>query len=197
MEYSHGMVMHRLIFFTLTAVFLLLSACAQGNVVRLSYPASRAPEAAGNGIRVCVVDFENKRDKIELGLRQNGQIIIGRTMVERWLAEGVAAELARAGYTTVMAETMDGARKLGPDYIVTGDAEEVWLAEPSLTRFTATVRTSITLLDGQGRDITSNNYSSVFSTARLPVHGVPQTLLDEALFEMLQPAVQLLTQAMR
>lgn len=188
--------MHRHLLCALAVICLIFHGCAQGNIVRLSYPEPGSAVSSGTGKRVCVVDFDNKRDRSEIGQRQSGESILGRTLVERWVAQGVAAELSHAGYAVSVVETLAEALAAEPDYIVTGEVEEVWLAESSLTRFTATIRASVSLLNGRGGDITSNNYNCVFSTALLPAYGVPQTLLDEALFELLQPAAQLLTQTM-
>ena len=193
-------IMHIFYFpvFAIMLCALLLSGC-MGNVVNLSYPPLQEPLAAvtENGLTVCVVDFANKRETGPIGKRQNGEAILPRTPVERWLASGVAEELRRAGYRVVMKETLAEALATGSDYIVAGEAEEVRLMENSLTRFTGTIRSSITLLDGRGGHITRNAYSSVYSKAVLPIYGVPQTLLDDALAEMLQPAATLLVQKMR
>ena len=155
-------------------------------------------QAAGEkGITVCIVDFENKRPVHAIGERQDGSPILPRVPVERWLATGVAEELKREGYAVLMAETLPDALGKGADYIITGEADEVWLAETSLTRYTGTIRSSITLLDGTGSHVTKNGYNSVYSKTVLPVYGVPQTLLNDALAEMLQPAARLLSKTMQ
>ncbi|MDL2210824.1 hypothetical protein LJC26_08500 [Desulfovibrio sp. OttesenSCG-928-O18] len=175
-----------------------MTGCAQNNIVHLSYP-----PAGGNAIqasrqsRVCVVDFENLRNRYDIGSRLDGTLILPRTAVERWLALGLAAELTRSGYTVVTAETLPEALATGADYIVTGESLEVRLAENSITRFTATVRTNITLMQGGGAPLTTNGYNSVFSRTIISINrSVPQTLLDEALAEMLHPATELLTKIM-
>ena len=188
----------RLLIPGLILCFFLLSGCA-GNVINLSYPPMQQdiPSTAKKGITVCVVDFENKRPAYPIGERQDGSPILPRVPVERWLATGVAEELKRGGYTVLMAETLPDALDKGSDYIITGEADEVWLAETSLTRYTGTIRASITLLDGAGSHITKNGYNSVYSKGILPVYGVPQTLLNDALAEMLQPAARLLFKTMQ
>lgn len=173
----------------------LVCGCAQSNIIQLAYPDRAATAApASKKSRVCVVDFENKRESGAIGVRQSGKQLLPRTPVERWLASSMAEELVRAGYETVLAETMEDALAANADYIVEGEALEVWLAETSHTRFTGSVRLSIALFDGHGAYITKNSYSSVYSKTVLPIYGVPQTLLNEALAEILQPAVQLLSQ---
>lgn len=177
---------------------LLLTGCA-GNIVNLSYPPLQktASPVAEKNISVCIVDFENKRGNGAIGKRLNDDPILPRTPVERWLATGLAIELQNAGYAITMAETLPAALMRGTDYIVAGEAEEVRLTESSYTRYTGTIRASISLLDGKGNHITRNAYNSVYSKAVLPIYGVPQSLLDEALAEMLFPAVRLLVKTMQ
>ena len=143
------------------------------------------------------MDFTNKRNAGVLGERLNGDRILPRTPVERWLATSLAGELEHAGYRVSTAENLAVALAAQPDYIVAGEAEEVWLAETSLTRYTGTIRVSITLLDGQGGRITTNAYNCIYSKTVLPIYGVPQTLLADALQEMLLPAVKLLGSVMQ
>lgn len=179
-------------------LLLLLQGCA-GNIVRLSYPApaNEAVDANKGTVTVCVVDFENRRDKSTIGESGNGRPILPRTGVERWMAEGLGKELKRAGYHVVMTETLEDALAASPAYIVTGEAEEVWMAESLFARYTATIRGTITLCDGKGEYITASGNSSVFSRSVLPFSGVPQTLLDDALYEMLQPVARMLTRSMQ
>ena len=192
-------MMHYSIFPILVMLYAaLLSGCAN-NVVNLSYPPLQgsAVPVTERSLTVCVVDFTNKRGTGSIGNRQGGEIILPRTPVERWFASGMAAELRHAGFRVTMMETLEEALASGPDYIVIGEAEDVRLVENSLTRFTGHVRSSITLLDGLGGYVTRNAYSSIYSKAVLPIYGLPQTLLDDALVEMLQPATKLLIQKMQ
>lgn len=187
-----------IIFAAFLLILLLLSGCAS-NVIYLSYPELKTPASfdSRKNISVCVTDFTNKRDTGVIGERLNGEVILPRIPVERWLATSLAVELEHAGYRVSTAETLAEALTGKTDYIITGESEGVWLAETSLTRYTGTIRTSITLLDGQGGHITTNAYNCIYSKTVLPIYGVPQTLLAEALQEMLSPAVKLLGSAMQ
>lgn len=188
---------HHFFAYTALCALLFLAGCAQNNVVRLASPGMNVSGAAApKESRVCVVDFTNKRGTHAVGELLNGEALLPRTPVERWLAESVAAALTDAGYAVSTAETMAEALAGNAEYIVTGEAEEVWLAESSLARYTGAVRASIALLDNQGAHITRNNYSSVYSQTTLPVYGVPQDLLADALAEMLRPAIRLLVTMM-
>jgi hypothetical protein len=185
----------------LFGTYLLFSAgCASGNIIWLSYPEAAVTENAppeSHAATVCIVDFHNKRGRTAIGQRLNGERLFPRTPVDRWLASSLAEELKRAGYKVTVEETEENALAKSPDFIITGEADEVWLAEVSITRYAGSIRASITLSDGKGRDITKNSYNSFYSKTVLPIYGVPQTLLNEALAEMLQPASRLLVQIMQ
>ena len=175
-----------------------LAGCT-GNVVNISFPSLQeepSPETARN-ILVCVVDFKNKRGVSAVGKRKNGESLQPRMPVERWMMLGLARELIRSGFHVNTVETMDQALASGAKYIITGEAEEAWLEETSLTRYTASIRASLTLHGGTGVFITRNAYNSVYSTAFLPVYGPPQDLMDKAFLEMLHPAVRHLGTLMR
>lgn len=184
--------------FALLLCLFFLTGCA-GNVVTLSYLSLQSTHSTpeSTGIAVCIVDFENKRLKDSIGKRLDDSPILPRTPVELWLAESLAQELRGFGYAVSVAETLPEALSTGAKYVITGDAEEVWLAETSLTRYTGTIRASISLLDGAGGHITRNAYTSVYSKPALPLYGIPQTLLDEALAEILHPAARLLSKTMQ
>ena len=187
-----------LLFLTISLFSLLLLGCAS-NIVSLSYPSLQPTDIPypSRAISVCVVDFTNKRPEAAIGKRQNGEKLLPRTPVERWLATGLAIELQQAGFHMMMAETEAEAIAMNADYLVTGESEEVWLTETSITRYTGIIRSSISLHDGKGTHITRNAYNSVYSKTVLPLYATPQTLLDDALVEMLQPVVALLRAIMQ
>jgi len=195
---NNGIKLAPLFLLLVISLSLLLSGCAS-NIITLSYPSGQhiASSDTRKAIFVCIVDFTDKREDSAIGSRQNGEKLLPRTPVERWLATGLALELQRSGFTTMMAETEREAIAMNADYIVTGDSEEVCLTETSITRYTGIIRASISLLDGKGTHITRNAYNSVYSKTVLPIYSAPQTLLDDALAEMLQPAVALLTKTMQ
>lgn len=184
-------------FFAVLVAAFFFAACAPKNVVHLGYPEAEAPAQAAGKARVYIVDFDDKRENGAVGERLNGEKILPRTSVARWLAASLAEELRRAGYAAVVTESMEQAVGQRPDFIVTGEIEEVRLTETSITRYTGAIRASVTLRAGNGEIVTKNSYSSVYSKAVLPIYGVPQTLLDEALAEMLQPASRLLVRTMQ
>ena len=187
-------------YFSFLFVFIIactLTGCAQ-NIVALSYPSlPQSISTQQQNISVCIVDFENKRGKSAIGVMQDGRELLPRTPVERWLASSIAEELKQKGFSISMAETLSEAIQAKPDYILFGEAEEVWICESSFARYTGTVRSSVSLLHGNGEHITKNSYSSVFSKTALPMSGIPKKLLDDALFEMFQPAVKLLIPLLR
>ena len=173
-----------------------LTACGGRSVVELTYPLS-PPAASDTRPNFCVVDFENMRTSHNLGTYRDGEVIRPRTPVERWLASAVAGELANKGFTAITVENFKQALDVRADYIITGDAEEIRIDHPSITRFASTLRMTLVLMDGRGRHVTANNYNGVFSQTVLPGTNVPRSLLSAALQEVLQPAVRHIIQTVQ
>ncbi len=174
----------------LLLLFILLPGCAQ-NVVHLVYPAPKESVAAkADAPSVCVVTFEDRRDKAELGLRRDGDKFQPRTNIADWMSRAMADELAQTGLTVTYADNLAQARASNPGYIVTGIIDEVWLTENSLTRYTSTMRVTLSVLHANGSYLTKTNYNSSFSQTVLPTSDAPQSTLSEGLVDLLRPAAQ-------
>ncbi len=172
------------------ALAVLLSGCAQ-NVVHLVYPAPKeavTPKAGSPS--VCVVLFEDRRGKAEIGERRDGGKFQPRTNVASWISRAMADELAQTGLTVTYADDLSQAKASNPAYILTGVIDEVWLTENSLTRLTCTMRVTLSLLRGNGSYITKNNYHSTFSQTVIPTSDAPQSILSEGLIDLLRPAAR-------
>ena len=120
---------------------LALTGCLAKNEVRLLYdvegtkavPSATAP-------RVVVVQFEDKRTTAELGLRKDGTPFQTSASVATWATQALADELAARGAQVSVALSMAQAELNQPQYIVTGDVENVKLTEKNLTSYQAEIR---------------------------------------------------------
>ncbi len=169
---------------------LFLSGCAQ-NVVSLNYPAPKDTVIAKAGATtVCVVEFADKRDKMDIGQRRDGGSFQARNNVAAWVSRAMADELALTGLVVTYADTMAAAKASGPKYIVTGVINEIWLTENSLTGYSCSLRVTVSLLRSDGSHITKNNYQSMLSKTVIPTSDVPQTMLSEGLVDLLRPAAR-------
>lgn len=177
-------------FLLLVLLASVLAGCAQ-SIVHLVYSAPKETITPRAGApTVCVVAFEDRRGKDEIGQRRDGGLFLAHADVTGWVSRAMADELARTGLTVTYTSDIGQAKASNPDYIVTGVIDEIWLTESSLTRYASSMRVTISLLRGNGSYITKNNYSSTFSKTVIPMSDVPQSMLSEGLIDLLRPAAR-------
>ena len=170
---------------------LALGGCATQPVVPMIYPRAETSNLPVlHAPRFIVIDFDNMRTTPAIGTLRDGTTLKPRTLVERWVAEAIAAELRRRGYAAVAVENFAQALATKPDFIVSGDLEEVWIQQASITRYSSSLRMTVALMNGRGKNLTANNYNGTFTQFVLPGIGLPENLLPQALQEMLQSSVR-------
>ena len=138
----------------LILISVILCSCGPGNVVRLAPPpaiqASSLP--APTAPSITVVSFSDKRlDPEIVGKRRDGSAFTTSGDVPEWIARALADELARKGMRVTFASDTAQARSGNPDYMVTGEVEQVWLAEQSAVEITAQMRVKCSLANRKGR----------------------------------------------
>ena len=175
---------------------LFLTGCAQ-NVVRLGYPSAPSVVAKSGSPSICVVLFEDRRGKAEIGERRDGQSFQPQTAVDDWMSRAMADELAQAGFVVTYARTFELAKQSAPDFIVTGVIEEVWLKEPSFTSLSCSMRVTVSLLRGNGTHLFKNNFSASLNRTVIPAMDSAPKILTETLNDLLQPAAQKIEQTAR
>lgn len=173
-----------------------LTGCAQ-NVVRLNYPAYPAVAVKPGAASICVVLFEDRRGKAEIGQRRDGQNFQPQTAVDDWMSRAMADELAQSGFVVTYAQTLEQARQTNPQFIVTGVIEEVWLSEPSFSSLTCSMRATISLLRGNGTHVFKNNFSASLTKTVIPAMDSTPKILAETLGDLLQPAARKIEQTAR
>lgn len=185
--------MKRFSFLSLAGLLLLtfaLSACGPSNTVRLvSKPADNSVLPAPGAPRVTVVQFEDKRANVQLGVRRDNSSFVANAPVAEWLSRSLADELTRFGLQVSYATTADQGRSGNPDYIITGVIDEMWLKESSTTELSATIRASMTLSGRKGRILTEN-LSAGQTRKALPSANTAEELLSDTLQELVTPAAQ-------
>lgn len=170
--------------------FTALSACGPSNTVRLVYkPADSSVLPPPGAPRVTVVQFTDKRANTQLGIRRDNSSFVANAPVAEWLSRSFADELARLGLQVSYATTLDQARSGNPEYIITGNIEEMWLKESSSTELSATIRASMTLSNRKGRILT-DNLSAGQTRKALPSSNTAEELLSDTLQELVTPAAQ-------
>ena len=179
----------------LGAVFLL-SACGPSNTVRLLPPppldASVLP--APNAPSVSVVSFEDKRvDTSSVGVRRDGSAFTTSGDVAEWISRALADELARSGFQATFAANVNQARSGNPDYLVTGQVDEVWLKENSSLEITSQMRVKCALANRKGR-LWSESCNASQSRSGLPSGSTADNLLLDTLRDLVKPMAQKIVQ---
>ncbi len=177
---------------------LLLAACGPSNNVRLLPPpldASVLP--APSAPRVSVVTFADQRqDQSALGVRRDKSAFMTGDDVPQWISRALADELARNGMQVTFALNVNQARSGNPDYLVTGQVDEVWLREASATDISSTLRVSYVLANRQGR-LLRESLNASQSRSGLPSGAAADNLMLETLRDLVKPMAQKIVQAVQ
>lgn len=177
-----------LFFLPIFCVFALC-ACGPSNTVRLMTPPPlvAADLPAPNAASVSVVDFEDKRvDTEAIGVRRDGSAFTTRDNVSQWISRAIADELARNGLQVTFANNVNQARSGHPDFMVTGQVDEVWVKENSATEISTQMRIKCTLASRKGR-LWSESLNASQSRSGLPSGSAVDNLLLDTLHDLVQP----------
>lgn len=171
---------------------LLLLACGPGNTVRLlpppALPAASLP--APNAPSVSVVCFADKRsDTFSVGQRRDGTAFTTSQDVAQWISRALADELARDGLRVTFAESVAQARSGNPDFLVTGQVEQVWLKENSATEVSCQMRVNCALANRKGR-LWQETANTSQSRSGLPSGSWVDNVLLDTLHDLVKPMAQ-------
>lgn len=178
-----------LLLVALLGAVVLLSACGPSNQVRLLPPppldASVLP--APNAPSVSVVNFADKRvDTAAIGARRDGSAFTTSEDVPQWISRALADELARNGFLVSFAMSVAQARSGNPDYLVTGQVDEVWLKENSATEISTQMRVNCSLANRKGR-LWRESCNASQSRSGLPSGAAAENLLLDTLRDLVKP----------
>lgn len=164
---------------------LAITGCAPKNTVRLMYSsAENAALPVPGAPQVTVVIFEDKRTKAELGAKKSGELFVANTLVTDWVSRSLADEISRMGPQVSYAMNLPQALAANPDYIVTGNVQEVWVKDTGPTSYSTTIRVSFELKNRQGK-IYGENLTATQERASLPSPTMVESLLSDTLREVL------------
>ncbi len=183
------------ILLTLLLPALFLAGCGQSRVVGLYYtpPQSEIRAEARQGSAVCVVTMNDARGKSEIGVRSSGETYTAKNDVADWVSRALADELAQLGFTVTYAASMASAEQSSPDYIVSGDVEEVWIEEVSPISFTCRIKISASVR-AKGKLVAKETFSSSLNKKVFPMTNPTEAMLTEALQDLLKPLSQKISQ---
>lgn len=170
----------------------VLCACGPGNTVRLMPPPALSAAAlpAPNAPNVSVVSFTDRQQDPEvIGKRRDGSAFTTNGDVAQWLSRALADELARKGMRVTFALDTAQARSGNPDYLVTGQVEQVWLNESSSVEMAAQMRVQCTLANRKGRLWQETTNSSQTVGGLLSSSSADKLMLD-TLNDLIGPIAQ-------
>ncbi|MCL1986048.1 MAG: hypothetical protein FWG59_06350 [Betaproteobacteria bacterium] len=179
----------------LIAVLFTLGACAPSSTVRLLYRPADAPQIpAPTAPSISVVQFKDTRSNSYIGVRSDNTPFIPNGTVPDWVTQSLADALTRQGLRVTYAQNLETARASQPQYILTGELQEVWIRENSRTDISASVKAFISVIGHKGKLI-SEGMTSSLSKQGLPGSAAAEELLYNTLQELVQSVANKTQQA--
>ena len=181
----------------LVLLAFLATACGPANSVRLLPPPFQegAVLPGPKAPRVTVVAFDDKRqDMTVIGSRRDNTAFVTNDSVTQWISKALADELARNGLQVSYSDSVNQARAGNPDYLVTGDVDQVWLREKSATDLSTQMRVNYSVANRQSR-IYKETLNASQSRTVMPTGSAADTIMLDTLRELITPLAQKIVQA--
>ena len=181
----------------LVLLAFLATACGPANSVRLLPPPFQegAVLPGPKAPRVTVVAFDDKRqDMTAIGSRRDNTAFVTNDSVTQWISKALADELARNGLQVSYSDSVSQARAGNPDYLVTGDVDQVWLREKSATDLSTQMRVNYSVANRQSR-IYKETLNASQSRTVMPTGSAADTIMLDTLRELIKPMAQKIVQA--
>ena len=126
-------------------------------------------------------------------MRRDGSAFTTSGDVAQWISRALADELARSGFLVSFATNVNQARSGNPDYLVTGQVDEVWLKENSSMEISSQMRVKCALANRKGR-LWSESCNASQSRSGLPSGSTADNLLLDTLRDLVKPMAQKIVQ---
>ncbi len=181
----------------LVLLAFLATACGPANSVRLLPPPFQegAVLPGPKAPRVTVVAFDDKRqDMTVIGSRRDNTAFVTNDSVTQWISKALADELARNGLQVSYSDSVNQARAGNPDYLVTGDVDQVWLREKSATDLSTQMRVNYSVANRQSR-IYKETLNASQSRTVMPTGSAADNIMLDTLRELIKPMAQKIVQA--
>ena len=181
----------------LVLLAFLATACGRANSVRLLPPPFQegAVLPGPKAPRVTVVAFDDKRqDMTVIGSRRDNTAFVTNDSVTQWISKALADELARNGLQVSYSDSVSQARAGNPDYLVTGDVDQVWLREKSATDLSTQMRVNYSVANRQSR-IYKETLNASQSRTVMPTGSAADNIMLDTLRELIKPMAQKIVQA--
>ena len=179
----------------LLLALLVLNACGPSSTVRLLYRPADAPQIpASTAPSISVVQLKDARPNSYIGIRRDNTPFIPNGTVPDWATRSLADELTRQGLRVTYAQTLEAARIGQPQYILTGELQEVWIREHSSTDISASIKAFISVTGHRGR-LVNEGVTASLNKQGLPGSAVAEDLLYNTVQELVQSVANKTRQA--
>lgn len=168
----------------ISIIAVVLSGCTVKSSVQLNY------QPAGINMTDCnrsiaVVELVDQRDDEAVGKTNEGKLFYGERPVAEWISKALYEELAKGGCRVQYHKKESG---FDTDYTLTGEIQEVFVTQASLTRYDATMKLMILLKSGDQR-VFEKRFSSVYSKRTVFSPGVNSKVLTQVLQGMMKEVI--------
>ncbi len=170
-------------------VFVLLGVigligCAPKSAIDLKY------EPTGINLEPCpgsiaVVELADKRPQSAIGETKDGESFYAKTSVTEWVSRALYDELLGGG---CQVEYHQKKYKFDTDFTLTGDIEEIFVRQKSLSDYAASMKLRIAATAG-GNKVYGKTFTSTLGKTTVPSPGVNTKVLSELLQGMMRELV--------
>ena len=169
-----------------------LSGCAPKSAIDLQY------EPTGINLEPCpgsiaIVELADNRPQSAIGETKDGQAFYGKTSVPEWVSRALHDELARGG---CQVEYHQKEYEFDTDFTLTGDIEEIFVKQKSLSGYAASMKLRIAVM-ADGERVYGRTLSSTLEKTAVPSPGVNTKVLTELLQGMMRELVPELRDSLR
>lgn len=169
-----------------------LTGCAKRTTIELQF----AP--TGINLEPCpgtiaVVELADKRTRSAIGVTHDGTQFFASTSATAWVSRALADELTAGGCEVQLHQRM---MAFDTDFVVTGDLEEVFVTQSSMTNYTAAMRLRIVATSG-GNNVFRKTFTSTFDQTTAPSPGVNVRALSRLLQGMMRELLPELRDGLR
>jgi uncharacterized lipoprotein YajG len=179
----------------LLAALFMLSACGPSGTVRLLHRPADAPQIPGTTApSISVVQLKDARPNSYIGVRRDDTPFIPNGTIPDWVTQSLADALTRQGLRVTYAQGLETARASQPQYILTGELQELWIRDSSRTDISASVKVFISVAGHKGK-LVNEGMTSSLSKQGLPGSAAAEELLYNTVQELVQSVANKTQQA--
>jgi hypothetical protein len=131
------------------------------------------------------MQLKDSRPNPYIGTRHDNTPFIPNGSPPEWVTRSLADALVRQGMRVTYATDLETARASQPQYILTGELQEVWIRESSRLDRSASVKAFVSI-SGQKGKVLNEGVTASLSRTGAPTGSAAEELLYNTLQELVQ-----------